>query len=307
MLAQLVEKPFDDKAWIFERKIDGVRLIAVKIGDQVTLWTRNQKNRTRQFPEIAAALVKLPNNFVLDGEAAVYIKGVSSFQLIQPRVQQMNQAAINKLVKKYPAVYEVFDILELNGKDLKSKTLTERKKILHKVLKNSRAVRVLPHIMTFGRKLFQKAKREMWEGIIGKKKTGHYLPGKRGHGWVKIKAVNEQELVIGGFSKGYGKAGSSFGALLVGYYLHSKLVFAGEVGTGFSDEERQMLKTKLMQLKTAKSPFDNPPKVKEITWVRPILVGQFRFAEWTRDNLLRVPVYLGLRTDKKAEEVVQEK
>lgn len=320
MLCKLLKGPFDDKGWVFERKLDGVRLITVKEGETVRLWTRNQKNRARQFPEIIAAVKKQRGDFVIDGEAAVYDKKhISSFQMIQPRVQQENQAEINRLTKKNPAVYEVFDLLVLDGKDLKSQTWSKRNEQLKKFIKDSRVLKYLPHISGSGKKLFSRAKREGWEGIVGKKKDSRYLPGKRGHGWVKIKAVGEQELVIGGFTKGHGKAAGSFGALLVGYYKkgrdgstssprarEAELVYAGEVGTGYTEDEREKLKVRLIKLRAVHSPFKNPPKEAGIVWVRPVLVGQFKFAEWTRDNILRVPVYLGLRTDKKAKDVVKE-
>ena len=316
MLCQLEREPFDNKDWIFERKLDGVRLIAVKRGKEVALYTRNQKNRARQFPEVVFALKAFSGDFVLDGEAVVYDKrGVSSFQMIQPRIQQTSESKIKRLAKDSPAVYEAFDLLVLDGKELKTEALLKRKEFLRKIIKDSRAVKYLPHILGAGRELFRQAKKKGWEGIVGKRKDSKYLPGKRGHGWVKIKAVNEQEFVIGGFTKGYGKAAGSFGALLVGYYPQRSgkvarqqdgLVFAGEVGTGYTEEERRKLKGKLSRLKTARSPFKNPPRIKEVTWIKPVLVGQFKFAEWTRDNILRVPVYLGLRTDKKAREVVRE-
>jgi len=315
MLCQLIEKPFDDKGWIFERKLDGVRFIAAKEGSGVTLWTRNKKDRTKQFPEIEEALKRIPGDFVIDGEAAVYgstslttgdKKEVSSFQLIQPRVQQENLGEIKKLARDNPAVYEAFDLLILNGRDLKSQPLLKRKELLRKLIQESKNVKFLSHLAQAGKKLFKLAKQKGWEGIVGKKKDSRYLPGKRGHGWVKIKAVLEQELVIGGFTRGYGKVAGTFGALLVGYYQGDNLIFAGEVGTGYTEEERKMLREKLTKLKTTKSPFVNLPLIKEVTWVKPVLVGQFKFAEWTKDNILRVPVYLGLRTDKRAREVVKE-
>ncbi len=307
MLAQLVPEPFDSGEFVFERKLDGVRLIAVKEKNKVVLWTRNRKDRTKQFPEIAVVLRKWPGNFVLDGEAVVYDKkGGSVFQLIQPRVQQEDAEEIKKLARANPAVYEVFDLLTINGKSLLARPLLERKKLLKILLQRNQVVRFLPHREKEGKALFQKAKKLGWEGIVAKKKTSRYLPGKRGYGWLKIKAVLEQELVIGGFTRGYGKVAGSFGALLVGYYRGDDLIFAGEVGTGYTDEERRSLRAKLSRFKIASSPFQNPPTLKEITWVRPVLVGQFKFVEWTKDGLLRMPVYLGLRTDKKARKVVKE-
>ncbi|OGB74509.1 hypothetical protein A2V68_02760 [candidate division Kazan bacterium RBG_13_50_9] len=307
MLCKLIKEPFDDKGWAFERKLDGVRLIAVKRGNTVQLWTRNRKNRARQFPEIVVAIKKQRGDFVIDGEAVVYNKkGISSFQMIQPRVQQTGEDEIKMLSCKSQAVYEAFDLLVLNGKDLKSQSWSKRKEQLKGLIKGDRALKYLPHVSGSGKKLFLRAKKAGWEGIIGKKKNSWYLPGKRGHGWGKIKTVFEQELVIGGWTRGYGKAAGSFGALLVGYYRKNDLIFAGEVGTGYTEDERRRLKAKLIKLEAVCSPFKDPPKGGGIAWVKPILVGQFKFAEWTRDDILRMPVYLGLRTDKPAREVVKE-
>ena len=307
MLCQLTEQPFNNPNYLFEQKLDGVRLITTKSGERVRLWTRNQKDRTFQFPEVADALKKLSGDFVLDGEAVVYDKRHNpSFQLIQPRVQQMNKSAVTQLIKTNPTVYCVFDILNFNGRDLIGEDLMRRKAILKKVIKNSAAVKMLAYVETTGKQLFAAAKRKGWEGIIAKKKHSHYLPGKRGKTWQKIKAVNAQELVIGGFTKGYGKAANAFGALLVGYYQRGKLVFAGEVGTGYTELERRQLKRDLLKLKSGRSPFAVTPIVKEVTWVKPQLVAQIKFAEWTRDGILRVPVYLGLRLDKSAKEVRKE-
>ena len=320
MLCQLTEQPFNNPNYLFEQKLDGVRLIATKSGSAVRLWTRNQKDRTFQFPEVADALKKLLGDFVLDGEAVVYDKRHNpSFQLIQPRVQQMNKGAVAQLIKTNPTVYCVFDILNLNGRDLLGEDLMRRKAILKKVVKNSAAVRTLDYVENTGKQLFTAAKRKGWEGIIAKKKHSHYLPGKRGSSWQKIKAMNAQELVVGGFTKGYGKVADAFGALLVGYYRERDgstgspqgqkekgLVFAGEVGTGYEMAERRQLKQKLMRIKSARSPFSRELPIKEVTWVKPQLVAQIKFAEWTRDGILRVPVYLGLRLDKSAKQVRKE-
>lgn len=307
MLCRLSTQPFDSPDYIFEQKLDGVRLIATKSGERVRLWTRNQKDRTIQFPEVSGALAKLKGDFVIDGEAVIYDKNHNtSFQLIQPRVQQMNKAAVAKLLKTNPVVYCVFDILYLNGKSLIKEDLLHRKVILKQIVKDSSAIKVLDYIETKGKELFVKAKQRGWEGIIAKKKHSHYLPGKRGKSWQKIKALNEQELVVGGFTKGYGKAAASFGALLVGYYQKGKLVFAGEVGTGYTELERRQLKKDLLKLKAPRSPFNIIPEIKEVIWIRPKLVAQIKFAEWTRDNILRAPVYLGLRLDKSAKQVRKE-
>lgn len=309
MLCKLLPKPFDASGWVFEHKLDGIRIIATKQGQIVKLFTRNGKDRAKQFPEVVKVIQGLEApSVILDGEITAQAKPGKAFQAIQPRVQQTNAAEIARLARSTPVVYWVFDVLYLNSKSLLKEPLSSRKQVLRKALGGSRGkVRYLTGVTSKGKALFAKAKRLGWEGIVGKTLKGRYLPGIRGHGWVKIKTHEEQELVIGGYTKGYGTAASSFGALLVGYYKSGKLKFAGEVGTGYTQAERRKLKITMDKHKMAKSPFAPAPKEKEVTWLYPVLVGQFKFAEWTNKNILRVPVYLGLRDDKPAKLVKQEK
>jgi len=309
MLCQLLPKPFDAPGWIFEHKLDGVRIIAIKRGKTVRLFTRNGKDRAKQFPEVVKATQGLQTSaVVLDGEITAQAKSGRTFQAIQPRVQQTDTTEIARLVRSTPVIYWAFDVLYFDGKSLLKEPLSSRKRVLRKVLTDSHGkVRYLTGITSKGKALFAKAKRLGWEGIVGKTLKSYYLPGVRGHGWVKIKAHEEQELVIGGYTKGYGTVASSFGALLVGYYKAGKLRFAGEVGTGYTQVERKRLKGMMDRHRAAKSPFVPVPKVKEVTWLHPVLIGQFKFAEWTNNNILRVPVYLGPRYDKPAKLVKQEK
>lgn len=305
MLCKLLAKPFDGKDFIFEQKIDGIRIIAVKDSDRVWLWTRNRLDRSKQFPEITEAVKNLSaQQLILDGEVAVAHKTASSFQAIQPRVQQTSPQAIAKLARSVPVVYFAFDLLHLNGKDCKKLPLIQRKDILRRIVGGK--IKFLPFISRTGKSLFAKAKKLGWEGIVGKRKNSKYIPGKRGKDWVKIKTHLNQELVIVGYTKGQGKVAGTFGALLVGYYQRDKLKFAGEAGTGYTDAERRQLKILMDKHKATRSPFFSTPQVKNTTWLKPILVGQFKFAEWTKDNLLRAPVYLGLRNDKSAHDVKKE-
>ncbi len=327
MLCKLIERPFKDTGWIFEQKIDGVRIIAVKNGQQVRLLTRNNKDKSQQFPEIAQAIQKLkPRQVVLDGEIAAFRKGVSSFQAIQPRVGQTDTAEIKKLIKTSPVQYLVFDLLNLENRDWEAKPLIERKKKLQVIIQGftsspptpplgkgrigrglwQKTIVYLNHISSDGAALFKKAKQKHWEGIIGKKKDSKYLEGKRGNNWVKIKTHNQQELVIGAYTLGQGKTKDTFGAILVGYYKSGKLIYAGKVGTGFTEDERKDLKKRFSPIRTTKSPFSTPITEREITWLKPRLVGEFAFGEWTKDNILRQPVYMGLRIDKPAKSVIKE-
>ncbi|AKM84708.1 MAG: ATP dependent DNA ligase, DNA ligase (ATP) [candidate division Kazan bacterium GW2011_GWA1_50_15] len=306
MLCKPVDKPFNDKDWLFECKIDGTRIILVKHRQNIKLFTRRGIDRSRQFPEIVEVARKLPTiSVVLDGELAATKRVASSFQALQPRMQQTNPAIIARLARTVPVVYHAFDILALEGKSVTNQPLVARKKLLKRIAKSVR-IKYLEGVDGKGVALFAKAKRSGWEGIIGKKKDSKYLPGKRGYGWVKIKAHNEQELVIGGFTRGYGKVARTFGAVLVGYYARGKLKFAGQVGTGFTQLERRRLKLIMGRLKTARSPFADDLDNTGTTWIKPQLVGQFKFLEWTNDNILRAPVYLGLRDDKPANLVKKE-
>ncbi len=306
MLCKPVDKPFNDKGWRFERKIDGTRIILVKHRQNIKLFTRRGIDRSRQFPEMVEAAQKLSaTSVVLDGELATTKRVASSFQALQPRMQQTNPAIIARLARTVPVVYHAFDILMLEGKSVTNQSLVTRKKLLKRIAKSTR-IKYLEGVEGKGVALFAKAKRSGWEGVIGKRKDSRYLQGKRGYGWVKIKTHNEQELVIGGFTRGYGKVVRTFGAILVGYYARGKLKFAGQVGTGFTQTERRRLKLIMGRLKTSRSPFTDDLDGASITWVKPQLVGQFKFAEWTNDNILRAPVYLGLRDDKSAKLVKKE-
>lgn len=305
MLCKLVDKPFKDERWVFEQKIDGVRIIAVKNGRQVKLLTRNNKDKAKQFPEIAAAVLSLkPNQLVLDGEIAAFRKGVSNFQAIQPRIGQTETEKIQKLVKTNPVQYLVFDLLRLENKNWETKALLDRKKKLKTIARNK--VFYLEHVIGNGIALFKKAKQRRWEGIIGKQSDSKYLEGKRGSSWVKIKTHNQQEFVIGAYTEGQGKTKNTFGAVLVGYYRKGKLIYAGKVGTGFTEDERKDLKKIFGTIKSTRSPFNQKLNEKNTVWLKSKLVGEFAFGEWTKDNILRQPVYMGLRIDKSPKSVVKE-
>lgn len=305
MLCKLIKQPFNDKGWVFEQKIDGMRIIAVKEGAKVRLLTRNNKDKAGQFPEIIADVLSLkPNQLVLDGEIAAFRKGISSFQAIQPRIGQTETAKIQKLIKTNPVQYLVFDLLNLENRDWEAKPLLERKKKLKMIAKGE--VVYLAHKIGNGVALFKAAKQKKWEGIIGKKSDSKYLEGKRGGAWVKIKTHNQQEFVIGAYTLGQGRTKNTFGAILVGYYKNGKLIYAGKVGTGFTEDERKDLKKRFGVIKSIRSPFSQELNEKDTVWLKPRLVGEFAFGEWTKDNILRQPVYMGLRIDKAPKSVIKE-
>lgn len=292
MLATLVEEPFDRKDWIFETKWDGYRAFGSKRGRKVELISRNQKRFNERFPHIVEALRDLPGSFVLDGEIVILDKkGKSEFQLLQN-----NQGT--------PLFY-VFDLLVLNGKDLRGLPLLERKRRLKELVKGSKLIRYSDHIKEKGRAFFQKAQKKGWEGIIAKNGLAPYQPF-RTMDWQKIKTKMRQEMVIGGFTEPRGSR-KKFGALLVGVYDRGKLLYSGHVGGGFNQKLLADTYAHLKKLITKKCPFAVEPKPNmPVTWVKPKLVCEVAFAEWTREGMLRQPIFKGLRIDKRAKEVVRE-
>ena len=313
MLCQTQKESFDNKNWLFEQKIDGIRIIAVKKNGKVKLLTRNGTDKAKQFPEVVEILKSLrTENIVLDGEIATLRYGKSDFQALQPRIQQTNSTQIEILSKKQPVIYYIFDLLEIAGISWLNRPVLDRKRQLETLQARykNKTIQYLDHVIGTGKDLFKEARRKKWEGIIAKQITSFYLPGKRSLDWIKLKTRFQQEFVIGGYTKGFGKAKNSFGALLLGYYNGNKdLVYIGKVGTGFTDFTRQILLKKITRLKRVNQPFLNSRALLkergEITWLKPELVGEFAFANWTRDQMLRSPVFMGLREDKPAKEVVQ--
>lgn len=298
MLATLVDRPFDRKGWIFEIKYDGYRAFGVK-DRAVSLISRNQKSFTGRFSSIAAELKKIPGRFILDGELVLLDeKGKSSFQLIQN---------YNKTKEGTPYYY-VFDILVCNGKDLRPLPLIQRKEILRNLLKQAKLkqIRYSDHIEEKGTALFRVAVKKGFEGIIGKKEDSTYVL-RRSSDWVKIKTHRRQEVVIGGYTEPKGSR-SRFGALLVGVYEKGKLIYAGHVGGGFNSKLLKEMHEKLKKIHTPICPFAVTPRPNTpVTWVKPKLVCEVAFAEWTQEGILRQPIFKGLRIDKSPKEVVREK
>jgi bifunctional non-homologous end joining protein LigD len=296
MKAVLSDEPFSDPGWVFERKLDGIRCIAIADRSGVSLMSRTARRMNDQFPEIAEALEHDPaDDFVLDGEVVAMRDGVSSFELLQQRHR-----------RRVPVYYYVFDIPFLDGEDLRPMPLRERKARLRRALRFERPIRFNPHRNgEHGEELFREACRKGLEGVIAKRADSPYT-GKRSRDWLKLKCHAEQELVIGGFTAPKGSR-TDFGALLVGYNENGALRYAGKVGTGFDHETLRELGEQLRGLEQDTSPFlpfkPIPPGTR---WVRPELVAQIGFAEWTRDGRLRHPRFLGLRDDKPARDVVRE-
>jgi bifunctional non-homologous end joining protein LigD len=295
MLATLTEKRFSDRSWIFERKLDGIRLLAFRNGAQLRLLTRNKLDRKASFPQVAEALLEQPSrDFVIDGEVVAMNRGKDSFSLLQHGAGSI--------------VYFVFDIMHLDGRNTRGQPLLERKRLLQDALDVSpRPLRLTTHRTTFGERYLDEACANGWEGLIAKEISSTYET-KRSRAWLKLKCVNEQEFVIGGFTDPRGSR-NGFGALLVGYHEGGVLRYAGAVGTGFDRELLQTLHAKLVTLEQPSPPFaiDEELPKKGAHWVKPTLVAQAGFAEWTPTGKLRHPRFLGLRTDKSPSDVVRER
>ena len=314
MKAKLVEKPPATGDWIYELKFDGIRLIAVKNKEKISLLSRNQNDLSARFPEIVDAIKNLPaDECVVDGEVvALDEEGRSSFQLLQAREMEG---------RKSPIYFYAFDLLQLDGKSLASLPLEARKNVLEKlwVGADDPQIRYSGAIGGEADELLREVQRRGLEGIIGKLRNSVYESGRRSGAWIKLKCVNEQEFVIGGYSPPQG-ARKYFGAILVGYYKDRDLVFAGKVGTGFTTKSLAALHKKFRAEERPECPFvDLPSKqngqwvlgitpsmMKKIQWINPKFVAEIKFAEWTRDGKLRAPVFLGLRDDKKPGEVIRE-
>jgi bifunctional non-homologous end joining protein LigD len=314
MKAKPVEKPPATGDWSYELKFDGIRLIAIKREEKVSLLSRNQNELAARFPEIVEAIRDLPvRESVIDGEVvALDEEGRSSFQLLQ---------ALEMEGRKSPVYFYAFDLLQLDGKSLIGLPLEARKGVLEQLCADAGdPIRYSGAVGSDAKPLLEEVKRRGLEGLIGKLRNSVYEPGRRSGTWIKLKCIREQEFVIGGYTPPQG-ARKHFGAILVGYYDKKKLVFAGKVGTGFTTKSLSLLYKNLKEEVRDDCPFvDLPSKqngqwvqgitpsiMKKMHWVNPKFVAQIKFAEWTRDGKLRAPVFLGLRDDKKPSEVVRER
>jgi bifunctional non-homologous end joining protein LigD len=297
--ATLSSEVFDDPGWIVERKLDGYRCLAFRDGGPVTLESRNRLLLNERYPEVAAALEDGPcRRFVVDGEVVGLSGGRSSFEALQRRGHD----------RRVKVAFYVFDVLWLDGEDLRERPLRERKAALRAALRfGEGTVRWTPYRRAHeGERLLAEACRKGWEGLIAKRADSPYA-GRRSREWLKWKCSAEQELVIGGYTAPRGTR-EGFGALLVGVYDGDVLRYAGKVGTGFDARELATLKQRMDAIERPDSPFDaGDPPARDATWVAPELVAQVAFAEWTRDGRLRHPRYLGLRDDKSPREVVRER
>ena len=298
MKAVLTTERFSDDGWIFERKLDGVRCVAVRDGAHVKLLSRNDLSLNGRYPEIAAALDAQPQRrFAVDGEVVAFDGAQTSFAKLARRGQT-----------HVPVFFYIFDVVWLDGQDVRGLPLRARKRLLRAALRfDDRSLRFSTHRNRDGEAFFEEACRKGWEGLVAKRADSPYSP-KRSRDWLKLKCEQGQELVIGGYTAPKGSR-TDFGALLLGYYDDDQLRYAGKVGTGFDDRTLASLGKRLRELERESSPFSDPGSIRErgVHWVGPELVAQLGFSEWTAAGRLRHPRFLGLRDDKPAREVVRER
>ncbi len=306
MLATLAEGPFSHPGWIFEPKLDGYRIIARISDGEVALFSRRGNNVTRQYAPLVPDLSRQPaSELVLDGEIiAMDEKSRQCFQCLQNYLRSLHRAE-DSYVAPLPLVYYVFDILYLDGYDLRGARLLPRKNLLHGILRTSDRIKLIDYFEKDGKVVYEAALKSGLEGVIAKQIDSVYESGRRSPGWLKVKAMRSDDFVIGGYSVAEGGRAQTFSSLLLGYFDDKgSLIFAGHVGSGFNENTLGELRSRLDAIRIDHSPFAEVPALNApTTWVRPELVAEVKFSEWTQDGRLRIPVFLRLREDKAPEEI----
>lgn len=299
MLATLTADYFSNPDWIYEPKLDGIRCLAYKRSTGVEMYTRNKLALHGAHPEIRTALEAIPHRYVVDGEIAATIGGRTSFSALQQRGMLPSDR------RKVKVHYHVFDIMRLDGADVREGSTLERKALLKEAGFGGGAIKLVVHRRTHGQRYLEEACAKGMEGLIAKRADGPYTSG-RSKDWLKFKCSLEQEFVIAGWTDPQGSR-TGFGALLVGYYEGGDLRYAGKVGTGYGSAALAEMAPMVRRLEVDSSPFVDGPRPRSgVHWMRPRLVGQVAFSEWTRDGRLRHPRFLGLRHDKAAADVGRE-
>ncbi len=305
MLATLAEKPPSGEQWLYEVKWDGVRALCFVEDNRLSIFTRNQKRCEQQYPELSV-LPRFLNatNAVLDGEIAVLDdNGRSSFNLIQPRISVGDPNSIAHLARSTPVTLFLFDLLYLDGYDLRGVALEERKRLLSEIVTPTERIRLSDHFAIDGTAMLEGARQLGLEGILAKRRGSKY-EGRRSSDWLKVKVVSTGDFVIGGFTHG---ERDYFSSLVLGLYDRGKLVHTGQVGTGFNDKALREIYARLEPLIAKKNPFTGAVKaLRDVTWVKPELVAEIKYLEFTPDGLLRAPVFLKLREDKEPRECMRE-
>jgi len=297
MLATLVDDPFSNPEWIFETKWDGFRSICFVKQGKSRFVSRNQIDMTPQYPELASVAKQIgAKEAILDGEIVALDKdGMPRFQLLQPRVGR--KTGIEALRGHGHIVYYVFDLLYIDGYDLTACPLVERKEVLERILRPANFIKLSDHIEGDGEAFFKEIEKFHLEGMIAKRAASPYVQ-KRSRDWLKVKTIQRSEAVIGGYTEPRGSR-SHFGALVVGLYRGKDLHYVAHVGGGFNQRSLAEIYKLMQPLKTKASPFVDAPKTNEpVQWIKPRLVAEVKFSEWTADHRLRHPVFVGLREDK---------
>jgi DNA ligase D-like protein (predicted ligase) len=305
MLATLAKHAFSDPAWVFEAKLDGQRSLLWRRRSTIRLITRNEKDRTSHYPDLVEAVGRKDTaSLIADGEIVAFRGDVTSFARLQERMQNARPSAAQ--IAAVPVFFYLFDLLWFDGFDLSALPLIARKSVLRRAIAFEDPIRFSEHLDEDGEVAFRAACEKGWEGLIAKRASAPYIHA-RSTDWLKFKCVNEQEFVVLGWTDPHG-ARSGLGALLVGYHEDGELRFGGKVGTGFGERELAMLRRRLIPLERSAPPVADTKglSTKGVHWVKPELVAQVGFGEWTPDGKLRHPRYLGLRDDKRPEQVVRE-
>lgn len=297
MKAVLERQSFSDPEWIYERKLDGIRCLAVREHDEVRMLSRNDLDLGGRYPEIRDAVAAQEHRrFAIDGEIVAFDGQQTSFAKLAARGHE-----------PVPVFFYIFDLLWADGHDIRALGLRTRKRLLRAALEFRDPLRWTSHRNREGEAMFTEACRRGWEGVVAKRADSPYR-ATRSRDWLKLKCEASQELVIGGFTAPQGSR-TDFGALLLGYFREGELQYAGKVGTGFDQETLDSMGRQLRALRRDTPAFAHPSAIKErgVTWVTPELVAQIGFTEWTSAGRLRHPRFLGLREDKAAGEVVRER
>jgi bifunctional non-homologous end joining protein LigD len=312
MMAVLRETlPPDDDRWGYEMKWDGVRAVVYVEGGRARAMSRNDIDMTAAYPELremAASLGSRPA--VLDGEiVALDARGRPSFERLQPRMHVGNATQVRRLAASTPVTFMAFDVLHLDGRPTTGLPYTERRRLLESLQLQGRSWQTPPAWFGGGSMVLEAAREQGLEGVVVKRLDSLYHPGRRSDDWLKVKHLRTQEVVVGGWKPGTGRREGTIGSLLLGVQGAGGLEYAGKVGTGFTEQSLSEIGTRLRALERPESPFASTvprPDAREAHWVDPVVVGEVRFGEWTRDGRLRHPAWRGLRPDKAPQDVVRE-
>lgn len=302
MKATLTHEYFSDPQWLYEHKLDGERTLIRGSGGQVAMFSRNQKQLNDTYPEVAAALEDIEGDWWLDGEIVAFEDGRTSFSKLQERMHKQNrQEALKSDVEVY--LY-LFDCMYADGYELRGLPLVERKRVLEQLDDYQPPLQLLRWRYEHGERYLQAACQDGWEGLIAKDAESVYA-SQRSRKWLKFKCDRQQELVVVGYTEPQGQR-TYFGALLLGYYQGEQLRYAGKVGIGFDEQTRADMMDRFYELHTDTSPVAEQVNEYDVYWLKPNLVAQIGFTEWTQDGKLRHPRFLGLRRDKDPGDIVKE-